>query len=72
MKSGEDKLRDYSFGPKKLLHKFCTECGSSVWFDPRMMACGEGPPDLLGINVRHVIPSGVRVLLLNAAGSHVP
>ncbi|KAF2036059.1 hypothetical protein EK21DRAFT_42016, partial [Setomelanomma holmii] len=33
MKSGDDALRDYSFGPKRNLHKFCGHCGSSVFFD---------------------------------------
>ncbi|KAH7075873.1 Mss4-like protein [Paraphoma chrysanthemicola] len=54
MKSGEDALRDYSFGPKRNLHKFCRHCGSSVFFDPRMKEFGESPPapDLLGVNIR--------------------
>lgn len=51
MKSGEEALKNYSFGKGKNLHKFCAQCGSSVFFDPRMMEFGEGPPDLLGINV---------------------
>ena len=53
VKSGEEALKDYSFGPKKLLHKFCGSCGSSVFFDPRMKEFGELPPapDLMGINV---------------------
>lgn len=37
---------------KKILHKFCGQCGSAVFFDPRMMEFGEGPPDLMGVNVR--------------------
>jgi hypothetical protein len=51
--SGEDQLKQYSFGPKKVLHKFCGQCGSSVFFDPRMLEFGEGDGklDLLGINV---------------------
>ena len=58
MKSGEDALRDYAFGAKRNLHKFCRHCGSSVFFDPRMKERGESPPapDLLGINVSAVIP----------------
>lgn len=51
MKSGEDMLRDYSFGIKRSLHMFCARCGSAVWFDPRMELFGEAPPDLLGVNV---------------------
>jgi hypothetical protein len=51
MKSGEEALKDYSFGTKRLLHKFCGSCGSSVFFDPRMKEFGEAPPDLLGVNV---------------------
>ncbi|KAH6618809.1 Mss4-like protein [Boeremia exigua] len=51
--SGEDVLKSYAFGPKKNLHKFCGQCGSSVFFDPRMKEFGEGGGlDLLGINVR--------------------
>ena len=64
-------LRDYSFGPKRNLHKFCTACGSAVWFDPRMMQFGQGPPDLMGINVRHVLVSEVRIVMLKDIGSHV-
>lgn len=49
---GDGALKSYSFGPKKSLHKFCGECGSSVFFDPRMKERGEGGGlDLLGINV---------------------
>jgi hypothetical protein len=52
IKSGEDALKHYSFGKKRILHKFCGSCGSSVFFDPRMNDFGEAPPDLLSINVR--------------------
>lgn len=51
IKSGEDMLRDYSFGMKRNLHKFCANCGSAVWFDPRMWQLEETGPDLLGMNV---------------------
>ncbi|KAF2465930.1 uncharacterized protein BDR25DRAFT_81122 [Lindgomyces ingoldianus] len=49
--SGEDALKSYSFGRKMNQHKFCTNCGSSVFFDPRMKEQGYNL-DLLGINVR--------------------
>lgn len=50
--TGEDALKSYTFGPKKSLHMFCGQCGSSVFFDPRMKEFGEGGGlDLLGINV---------------------
>lgn len=48
---GEDTLKSYQFGKKQLLHRFCGECGSSVWHDPRLWMLGEGVPDLLGVNV---------------------
>jgi hypothetical protein len=51
VKSGKEVLRDYSFGGKRNLHRFCGSCGSAVWFDPRMGEFGDAPPDLLGINV---------------------
>jgi hypothetical protein len=51
IKSGEDALRDHTFGMKRNLHKFCSKCGSSVFFDPRMKEYGDAPPDLLGVNV---------------------
>lgn len=53
IKSGEEVLKNYSFGPKRNLHKFCGGCGSSVFFDPRMKEFGDSPPapDLLGVNV---------------------
>lgn len=60
LNSGEGALKDYAFGPKKILHKFCSHCGSSVFFDPRMKEFGEGGGlDLIGVNVSH------KVLLLN-------
>jgi hypothetical protein len=52
VKSGEGMLRDYSFGAKRVLHRFCSRCGSAVWHDPRMEEFGDAPPDLLGVNVR--------------------
>lgn len=51
IKSGEEILNNYSFGIKRNLHEFCENCGSSVFFDPRMADFGEAPPDLQGINV---------------------
>jgi hypothetical protein len=45
-------LKSHSFGQKQLLHKFCGECGSSVWHDPRLKTLGEELPDLIGVNVR--------------------
>jgi hypothetical protein len=51
MKSGEEVLTTYTFGVKRNLHRFCAKCGSAVWFDPRMGAFGDAPPDLLGVNV---------------------
>lgn len=55
LKSGEDALKVYTFGRKRNQHKFCTNCGCMVFFDPRMKEFGEGPPDLgldlLGVNV---------------------
>jgi hypothetical protein len=51
VKSGEEMLRDYSFGRKRNLHRFCGSCGSAIWFDPRMAEFGDAPPDLLGVNV---------------------
>lgn len=59
VKSGEEMLRDYSFGRKRNLHRFCGSCGSAIWFDPRMAEFGDAPPDLLGVNVRML--HGVKV-----------
>jgi len=50
VKSGEDALKTYSFSVKRNLHKFCGNCGSSVFFDPRMGEFGK-TPDILGVNV---------------------
>jgi len=47
---GADVLKLYSFGRKRNWHQFCGHCGSSVFFDPRMVEHGESP-DLLGVNV---------------------
>lgn len=56
LKSGVEALRNYSFGIKRSLHKFCSICGSSVFFDLRMAEHGE-EPDLLGVNVSNWNPS---------------
>lgn len=63
--SGEDALKSYSFGPKKSLHRFCGECGSSVFFDPRMKEHGEGGRlDLLGVNVSSSLTALLLLLLV--------
>jgi hypothetical protein len=62
VKNGEELLKDYSFGAKRNLHKFCDRCGSSIFFDPRMREFGEAPPDLLGVNVSPQTVVGVFVL----------
>jgi hypothetical protein len=46
----EGSLNSHSFGNKRNLHKFCTTCGSSVFFDPQLNGSRDAP-DLLGINV---------------------
>jgi hypothetical protein len=76
IKSGEEALKDYTFGMKRNLHKFCSKCGSSVFFDPRMKEFGDAPPDLLGINVSsiHFLNVADRCWLTcgRDVGSHVP
>lgn len=75
VKSGEDILRDYSFGVKRVLHRFCSRCGSAVWLDPRMGEFGDAPPDLLGMNVGGICPVGIVNVGdsgLTGAGSYVP
>ncbi|CAI6264072.1 unnamed protein product [Periconia digitata] len=52
LQSGEEVLRSYSFGIKRMLHKFCGTCGSAVFADPRMKEFGEKEFDLLAVNVR--------------------
>ena len=42
--SGYDTLKDYRFGKKKLDHKFCPSCGSSILIDFHL-------PDKLAVNV---------------------
>lgn len=55
--SGDDALMSYSYELKKNLHRFCGNCGSSIFFDPRMNERGEcGGPDLLGLNVSAFVP----------------
>lgn len=44
-------LKSYQFGKKQLLHRFCGECGSSLWHDPRLWMVGDRVADLLGVNV---------------------
>lgn len=36
IQSGEDILKSYYFGNKKFAHKFCPNCGSSLFVDPDM------------------------------------
>lgn len=50
VQSGEEALRSYSFGVKRILHKFCGKCGSAVFFDPRMKEFGHDL-DFMGVNV---------------------
>ncbi|KAH3910157.1 hypothetical protein HBI56_223020 [Parastagonospora nodorum] len=73
IKSGEEALKNYSFGAKRNLHKFCEKCGSSVFFDPRMDKFGEAPPDLLGMNVSCLQTTAMSRLrgLIRCVGSHV-
>jgi hypothetical protein len=53
LKSGEDALKDYKFGMKRVMHKFCGNCGCMVFFDPQMVEHGDSPPapDIVGLNV---------------------
>lgn len=55
--SEEIKLKTYSFGYKRNQHKFCADCGGSVFFDPELNKSG-GIPDLLGINVSIIFQFG--------------
>lgn len=45
---GEDVLKDYSFATLRNKHKFCQNCGSSVYFDPQIP---DPEMDILGVNV---------------------
>jgi hypothetical protein len=51
VKSGEEVLASYCFGAKRNLHRFCGECGSGVWFDPRMVLFGDMLMDLLVVDM---------------------
>lgn len=45
LESGQELLKDYRFGERKVRHQFCTECGSSLFINPP-----EAIP-FLGVNV---------------------
>ncbi|KAF2708298.1 hypothetical protein K504DRAFT_381442 [Pleomassaria siparia CBS 279.74] len=60
LKSGEDVLGSYSFGRKRIMHKFCSRCGSAVFFDPKLES-----PDILGVNVRMFKDVNLNELELN-------
>jgi hypothetical protein len=70
LKSGEEALKHFSFGIKRNQHKYCSNCGSSVFFDPRMVEHGLAPPDLLGVNVSASIGSDIAGTKMNI-GPHV-
>lgn len=52
---GYDTLKSFRFGPKRVDHKFCPECGSSVLHDPHLPDYQQflppGAPDVFGLNV---------------------
>ena len=50
-RTGYDDLRPYLFGDKKMAHKFCSTCGSSVIIDFHDGPCGVNGGDRLAINV---------------------
>ncbi|MCJ1450574.1 hypothetical protein MMC28_000907 [Mycoblastus sanguinarius] len=56
--SGEDKMKGYRFGEKKVMHKFCPTCGSSLLVDPHI-----NDSDLLVVNVRMI--KGIELDKLN-------
>ena len=39
-------MKGYRFGEKKCMHKFCPDCGSSLFVDPHM-----DDPELIVVNV---------------------
>ena len=39
-------MKVYRFGEKKCMHKFCPDCGSSLFVDPHM-----DDPELIVVNV---------------------
>ena len=43
---GEDHMKGYRFGEKKVQHNFCPTCGSSLFVDPHM-----DDPELMVVNV---------------------
>ena len=43
---GEENMKGYLFGEKKCMHKFCPDCGSSLFVDPHM-----DDPELIVVNV---------------------
>jgi hypothetical protein len=52
LKSGEEALRSYTFGPKRNTHKFCGRCGSAVFYELLKLDWDcSGSPDLVGVNV---------------------
>ncbi|KAL9006244.1 MAG: hypothetical protein Q9188_001016 [Gyalolechia gomerana] len=46
---GEDSIKGYYFNDKRAEHKFCGNCGSSIWVDPHG---NFGEHDMVIINVR--------------------
>lgn len=44
---GEHLIKDYRFGKKQCMHKFCPICGSSLFIEPHME-----DPELMALNVR--------------------
>jgi len=48
VKGDENTLREYRFGSKDLLHRFCPTCGTSVYAE----SLTRPPPSNMGVNVR--------------------
>ncbi|KAL8841474.1 MAG: hypothetical protein Q9170_000937 [Blastenia crenularia] len=46
---GEDSIKAYCFTDKRVEHKFCPNCGSSISVDPHGAL---GGPDIVSMNVR--------------------
>ncbi|RAL13445.1 GFA family protein [Aspergillus homomorphus CBS 101889] len=62
---GEEKLRDYQFGERKVTHQFCGECGSSCFLRLPAAAQGMGFPPISPVNVRLLRDVDIDGLKLN-------
>ena len=66
LEQGDDKMQNFRWASKKVEHKFCTVCGSSIMID----FCGMFG-DVLGVNVSGPFPPSFHYFCLGTSVTYV-